>query len=102
MKFDVEADFVADYRRLTSEERELFRRAIRLINEAYARRGDRPLPLWPASLRVRRMSNTPGVWELTWSFSGPDGRATFALIDVDGEVVLKWRRIGNHDIFRNP
>lgn len=102
MKFDIEDDFVADYRRLTTEERALFRQVIRQINEAYAERGDRPLPRWPASLRVRRMSDTPGVWELTWSFSGPDGRATFALVTVDGEVVLKWRRIGDHSIFNRP
>jgi hypothetical protein len=102
MKFDVEDDFVADYRRLTNEERELFRQVIRQINEVYAQRGNRPMPQWPASLRVRRMSDTPGVWELTWSFSGPDGRATFSLRTVDGEVVLKWRRIGDHRIFSRP
>lgn len=102
MKFDVEDDFVADYRRLTSEERELFRHAIRRINEAYAQRGNRPFPQWPASLRIRRMSDTPGVWEMTWSFSGPDGRATFAFVTVGDEIVLKWRRIGNHNIFDRP
>jgi len=48
------------------------------------------------------MSDAPGIWEMTWSFSGPDGRATFALITVDGEVVLRWRRIGGHAIFRRP
>lgn len=102
MKFDVEDDFVADYRRLTNEERELFRQAIRQINEAYARRGDQPLPQWPASLRVKRMSDARGIWEMTWSFSGPDGRATFALVTVNDEVVLKWRRIGGHAIFARP
>lgn len=102
MKFDTEEEFVADYRRLTNEERALFRQVIRQINEAYAQRGNQQLPRWPASLQVRRMSDTPGVWELTWSFSGPDGRATFALITVDNEVVLKWRRIGDHGIFSRP
>jgi len=48
------------------------------------------------------MSDAPGIWEMTWSFSGPDGRATFALINIDGEVVLRWRRIGGHAIFRRP
>lgn len=102
MKFDVEDDFVADYRRLTSEERALFREAIRQINEAYQRRGDQPFPRWPASLRIKRMTDTRDIWEMTWSFSGPDGRATFALITVDDEVVLKWRRVGNHSIFDRP
>jgi len=102
MKFDVEVDFVADYRRLTHEERQLFRQVIRQINEAYDQRGNRPIPHWPASLRVRRMSDTPGVWELTWSFTGPDGRATFALATIDGEVILKWRRVVDHSIFSRP
>lgn len=102
MKFDVEDDFVADYRRLNNEERALFRDAIRQINDAYDRRGDQPFPRWSTSLRIRRMRDVRGVWEMTWSFAGPDGRATFSLIDADGEVILKWRRIGDHRIFERP
>ncbi|MCL5265766.1 MAG: hypothetical protein M1343_11370 [Chloroflexi bacterium] len=42
------------------------------------------------------------IWEMTWSFSGPDGRATFELASIDGEPAIRWRRIGNHRIFREP
>lgn len=42
------------------------------------------------------------MWELTWSFAGPDGRATFEFFAVDGETAIRWRRVGRHDIFRNP
>ena len=102
MKFDVVESFVADYARLTVRERELFRQAVRRLNAAYARRGDRPIPAWPAVLRIKPVLGAPGVFELTWSFSGPDGRATFELVNVAGEPALRWRRIGGHRILREP
>jgi hypothetical protein len=51
--------------------------------------------------------NAPGVFEMTWSFSGPDGRATWqwtTVIDADGRPVsaVRWRRLGSHRIFREP
>ena len=61
-----------------------------------------PSTPWPASLRVRDVENAPGIWELTWSFSGPDGRATFEWVRIDGTLAVRWRRIGGHAIFRNP
>ena len=39
---------------------------------------------------------------MTWSFSGPDGRATFEYFDVDDELAIRWRRIGGHAIFKTP
>jgi hypothetical protein len=39
---------------------------------------------------------------MTWSFSGPDGRATFEWVLVDGEPGIRWRRIGGHAIFGSP
>ena len=54
-----------------------------------------------AGLRVKGVQGAPGVFEMTWA---PDGRATFAY----GEPVrpeqphVIWRRIGTHDIFREP
>jgi hypothetical protein len=46
------------------------------------------------------------VWEMTWSFSGPDGRATWEWVNVDGEEgaqpAVRWRRIGDHRIFKAP
>jgi hypothetical protein len=40
--------------------------------------------------------------EMTWSFASPDGRATFELVTVDGELRCRWRRIGDHDVFKRP
>jgi hypothetical protein len=47
------------------------------------------------------------VFEMTWSFSGPDGRATWQWTTVrtgeGGSVpALRWRRLGGHAIFREP
>ena len=94
--------FRADYGKLSEQERELFRNAVRQINAAYAGRGSQPLPEWPRSLRIRSVEGAPGIWELTWSFAGPDGRATFELATADGEPAIRWRRIGDHKIFRDP
>lgn len=44
--------------------------------------------------------NAPGVWEATWSVSGPDGRATFQWIEIDGEPAILPRRVGSHAIFK--
>jgi hypothetical protein len=43
------------------------------------------------------------IYSVTWSFSSPDGRATFHVEKADdGEPLLVWRRIGNHDIYEKP
>jgi hypothetical protein len=38
---------------------------------------------------------------MTWSFSGPDGRATFEFVQSDGTLGIRWRRVGGHSIFKN-
>jgi hypothetical protein len=75
---------------------------VRQLNAAYAERGGRAIPRWPAALRIKRVQGAPGIWELTWSFAGPDGRATFELVEVGGEPAIRWRRIGGHEIFAEP
>jgi hypothetical protein len=57
---------------------------------------------WPAGLRVKSVTNAPGIWEFTWSKKNPDGRATFEWITIDGEPAIRWRRVGDHSIFSNP
>lgn len=53
------------------------------------------------ALRLKRIVGHPEVWEVTWA---PDGRATFRYGPevVPGELHIIWRRIGTHDIFRDP
>jgi hypothetical protein len=49
-----------------------------------------------------RGANSPVIWEMTWNFARPDGRATFEFIEIDGERAVRWRRIGGHDIYDAP
>lgn len=102
MKYVRLASFKADHKRLTALEKALFVDAVREINAAYARRGDQPMPRWPSALRVKPVEGARGIWEMTWSFSAPDGRATFQIIDIAGEPAIRWRRIGDHKILREP
>lgn len=52
-------------------------------------------------LRVKGVKGAPGVFEMTWA---PDGRATFRYGEPvrEGEPHIVWRRIGTHDIFKQP
>jgi hypothetical protein len=102
VKYQATASFLADYRRLSDDERALFREAVRLLNQAYEQRGDRAFPQWPTSLRIRGVQGATGVWEMTWSFTRPDGRATFSFITIAGELAVRWRRVGDHRIFDEP
>jgi hypothetical protein len=103
VKYQTTPAFDADWRRLSDRDRGLFRRVVR--DEFHAAceryRGDPSTP-WPRGLRVRAVEGAQGIWEMTWSFSGPDGRATFEWVTVDGELVLRWRRVGGHAVFRRP
>lgn len=54
------------------------------------------VPPSPA-FRVKRVVNSPGVWEFTWA---RNGRATFTYTGDGLGLVL--RRVGGHDIFRQP
>lgn len=103
MKFETTPAFEADVRRLKAEHLVAFRQAVR---DKFAPACDvyaaDPATPWPSSLRVKSIRGTAGVLEMTWSFASPDGRATFELVTVDGELRCRWRRVGNHDVFRMP
>lgn len=102
MKYERAERFKAEFQRLSQREQRRFLDAVRLINDVYEGCGEAPIPAWPASLRISLLTDHPGIHELTWSFAGPDGRATFEYVEVAGEVAIRWRRIGRHDIFRAP
>ncbi len=108
MRFERTERFKADYRRLPENEREMFRQAVREFNEACERFVEtRDSSCWPAKLRVKPVGNAPGVFEMTWSFTGPDGRATWewaTATDASGHEhpAIRWRRLGDHRIFREP
>jgi hypothetical protein len=108
VRFERTARFKADFQRLPATDRELFRRAVRELNAACDRFVETRDPaVWPASLRVKAVTKAPGVFELTRSFSVPDGRATWEfsrVADADGREwpAVGWRRLGDHKILRQP
>jgi len=57
---------------------------------------------WPPRLRIHRLQGRSEISSMTWSFTGPDGRATFHLTVERQESILVWRRIGNHSIYDQP
>ena len=108
MRFERTEPFKADYRRLSENERVKFRSAARVFDAAADRFVDTRDPSsWPANLRVKALSSAPGIFEMTWSFSGPDGRATWewtTAMDAAGRrwPAVRWRRLGSHRIFEEP
>ncbi len=101
MRFERTEPFRADYRRLPENEREMFRPAARAFNAAADRFVETKDPSsWPADLGVKPVINATGVFEMTWSLSGPDGRATWewtTVVDADGRrsPAVRWRRLGD-------
>lgn len=103
MKFETTPAFDGDYRRLKPEHAATFRR---IIQEKFAPACDAfardPATPWPVSLRIKSVRGAPGVLEMTWSFANPDGRATFQLLTVNGELRCRWRQVGEHGVFKTP
>lgn len=102
MKFERTSSFDRDWRQLNDRERKLFREQVGAFHDAAEQQVAQPGAVWPKRLRVKAVTGAPNVWEMTWSFAGPDGRATFEWIAIDGEPAIRWRRIGGHDVFKRP
>lgn len=94
---DEAAQFLREFFALPPEKQRLFRRALRLMVEDI-RRGR---PFRP-SLRVKSVQGYPGIFEMTWEM--PNCRATFGYGTPrrPGDTHVIWRRIGGHDILKNP
>ncbi|BBZ16039.1 hypothetical protein [Mycolicibacterium gadium] len=103
MKFETTPAFDADYRKLKAEHRTAFRDVVmtKFVPACDAYAADPATP-WPRSLRVKAVHGAPGILEMTWSFASPDGRATFELVTVNLELRCRWRRVGDHDVFKSP
>ena len=54
----------------------------------------------PKKFRVKKLKYSEDFWAMTWSFSGPDGRAIFYFEEFENETRLIWVRIGDHGIFK--
>jgi len=103
VKFGVLPRFERDLDHISDAHLQLFRSVVvHQFSPACDRYAADPGTRWPTSLRVKSVRNHPGVLEMTWSFAGPDGRATFEFVTVEGELRVRWRRVGGHDIFVEP
>ena len=88
--------FWHDWALLTSDHKAAFLTAVGKLNtDLKAGSGIRP------GLRVKGVQGHPGIFEMTWA---ADGRATFTYGApiFPGTPHIIWRRIGTHDILKNP
>ena len=102
MKVQVTPAFEGDWARLSKDERATFQEVVsRRFHPACERRRTHPSSPWSASLRVKDVEGAPGVWEMTWSFAGPDG-SRHLRVDRDrgrnGDPVASHR--GSRDLRR--
>jgi hypothetical protein len=95
--FDKTTQFESDWKDLSDQDKALFKQAVREFVEDLG-------GTFRNSLRVKRVTGRDGVWEMTWAHGRKDGRATFS---YGAEVRARhthvvWRRVGRHNIFRDP
>lgn len=103
MKWETTPAFAADIRRLSDDELTLFRQVVlEDFSPAADRKIEKAAAPWPKKLRVKTVQGADGIWEMTWSFKGPDGRATFEWVTIQDEPGIRWRRVGGHEIFADP
>lgn len=95
--FEALARFDREFRRLP---RDLQRAFLEMLPVFIAALRTSP-PEFPPTLRIKRVQGSGGVWEITFA---PDGRATFVYgTEVTAGVPnVIWRRIGTHDVLRDP
>ena len=104
MRYETSQAFEADLRKLTVEERRLFRDVVlTAFGPGCDAHVGAPGARWPTRLRVKPLRGAPGVFEMTWSVAGPDGRATWDRHRLaSGDPCIRWRRIGGNAIFGQP
>ncbi len=95
------AKFDRDFKKLKLEHKKLFLEMHEKFTEDLTNTVNENL-MHSKKYRIRILKNTDEIWELTWSYSRPDGRATFHIAEIDGEPTIVWRRIGDHYIFKQP
>jgi hypothetical protein len=88
--------FGADFDRLTPAQQAAFIAAVVLFVDDLRSGGQ-----FRNGLRVKGVKGASGVFEMTWA---DDGRATFQFGEPvrEGETHIVWRRVGTHEIFKQP
>lgn len=101
MKYQTTPAFNRDFKRRPRHHQDKFRELIPRLDTAAQRAAagkDKP---WPKGMRIKPIQGAPGIWELTWSMKDPDGRATWEWVQVEGQVAIRWRRVGDHAVLDN-
>jgi hypothetical protein len=90
------ARFGADFDRLSPAQQAAFLAAIAQFVEDLRAGGQ-----FRNGLRVKGVQGAAGVFEMTWA---DNGRATFQYGDavIQGEPHVIWRRVGTHDVLKQP
>lgn len=92
--FELDPEFLREWRRLSPADRERFREARRrLVEDLKAKRPIR------AGLGVKSFQSEEGVFEFRWA---PNGRAlfTYGTSPQPGDVHIIWLSVGTHDIYK--
>jgi hypothetical protein len=96
--FETLPRFGRDWKNLTPQQRDAFRKVVKEAFVPDLITPDRP---FRPGLRVKGVKAHPSVFEMT---RDNGGRATFSYGDerTHGQPHIIWRRIGTHDIFTPP
>jgi hypothetical protein len=103
--FEATSRFWSEFDSLSADQQEAFARARQQFIRALKRwevGGCEGRAEFPAALRVKPVKGRRGIWELTWA---GDGRCTWEFgtsLREEPSCHILWRRIGSHEIFRDP
>lgn len=95
--YDADTQFLNEFKRLSPQQQALFLATRdQMVADLKAGR-----PFHP-KLRVKGVQGHSGVFEMTWEMH--NGSATFHYGPPrhPGDVHIHWRRIGDHNIFKQP
>jgi mRNA-degrading endonuclease RelE of RelBE toxin-antitoxin system len=95
-QYDWHRRFMAEYERLSKEDQDAFQAAIKRFVAAL-----REGRAFDPGLGIRQMTGHPGIYEFHFS---KRGRATFHYKTEERgkEADVMWRRIGGHEIYKQP
>ena len=89
--------FLRDRNRLTADQAARFRARLRDFIDDLREIETGRQTWFRAGLRVKKLSGSLDVYEMSWA---PNGRATFAMGDpiTENKLHIVWLRVGSHDI----
>ena len=102
MRFVFAPQFEREVRRLPAAHRAKLLGALPRFAEAADRAAAGAGDAWPRGLRVKRISGSRGIWEMTWSMNDPVGRVTWQWTTAGDEPAILLRRVGDPSVPKRP